>query len=88
MLEMDYTLEGSVYNRIAAIRAERGLERSTVADAVGISPQQLGYIEHKRIVPSLELALRLSAYLMVPMEQLFGLQPFPSPEHERTFKLL
>lgn len=34
-----------IYNRIAMIRAERGLSRRELAEAVGVHYQTIGYLE-------------------------------------------
>ena len=67
-----------IHNRIPVLRAERGLSRKALADAVGVNYQTIGYRERGDYNPSLELALRLSAHFSVPVEQIFSLEPFPS----------
>lgn len=67
-----------IYNRITMLRAERGLSRKALADAVGVNYQTIGYLERGDYNPSLELALRLSEYFGAPVEAIFSLQPFPS----------
>ena len=67
-----------IYNRINLLRAERGLSRKALADAVGVNYQTIGYLERGDYNPSLELALRLSEYFGAPVEAIFSLQPFPS----------
>ncbi|MEQ8404627.1 MAG: helix-turn-helix transcriptional regulator [Oceanicaulis sp.] len=67
-----------IHNRIPLLRAERGLSRKALAEAVGVNYQTIGYLERGDYNPSLELALRLSEHFQVPVEQIFSLQPFPS----------
>lgn len=67
-----------IYNRLNLLRAERGLSRKALADAVGVNYQTIGYLERGDYNPSLELALRLSEYFGAPVEAIFSLQPFPS----------
>ena len=67
-----------IYNRLNLLRAERGLSRKALADAVGVNYQTIGYLERGDCNPSLELALRLSEYFGAPVEAIFSLQPFPS----------
>lgn len=64
-----------VYNRIAVLRAERGLSRQGLADAVGVNYQTVGYLERGDYNPSLELAFRLSELFGVPIEAIFSRQP-------------
>lgn len=67
-----------IYNRLNLLRAERGLSRKALADAVGVNYQTIGYLERGDYNPSLELALKLSDYFGAPVEAIFSLQPFPS----------
>jgi len=66
-----------IYNRIAMLRAERGISRRELADALGVHYQTVGYLERGEFSPSLHLALRLSRYFEVPVEVLFSIDPFP-----------
>lgn len=65
-----------VHNRLSVFRAEQGLSRKDVAEAVGVNPQTIGYLERGDYAPSVELALKLSALFAVPVEHLFSLTPF------------
>ena len=66
-----------VYDRIAMLRAERGITRRELADALGIHYQTVGYLERGEFRPSLHLALRIARYFEVPVEVVFSLEPFP-----------
>ena len=68
-----------VYNHIAFLRADREITRQDMAQALAISYQELGYIEHGTILPSLELALRISEYFGVLLEEVFSRKPFDEP---------
>ncbi|WP_250002067.1 helix-turn-helix transcriptional regulator [Actinoplanes sp. M2I2] len=59
------------------LRAERGVSRRQLADALGVHYQTVGYLERGEFSPSLHLALRLSRYFEVPVEVIFSLDPFP-----------
>jgi DNA-binding XRE family transcriptional regulator len=65
-----------VHNRIAMLRAERGVSRRDLADALGVHYQTIGYLERGEFSPSLHLALRIAAYFDVPVEIVFSLKPF------------
>ncbi len=65
------------YNRIAMLRAERGITRRQLADALGVHYQTVGYLERGEFSPSLHLALRIAGYFEVPIEVIFALAPFP-----------
>jgi putative transcriptional regulator len=67
-----------IHNRIALFRAERGTSRRDLADAVGVNPQTIGYLERGDYNPSLELAMQIAAYFDVPIEVLFSFTPFAS----------
>ncbi|WP_131103130.1 helix-turn-helix transcriptional regulator [Ornithinimicrobium sufpigmenti] len=67
----------SIHNRIAMLRAERGISRRELAEALGVHYQTVGYLERGEYAPSLHLALSLAAYFEVPVEVIFSLEPFP-----------
>ena len=67
-----------LYNRIALFRAERGVSRRELAEAVGVNNQTIGYLERGDYKPSLELAMKIAHYFDVPIELLFSFQPFES----------
>lgn len=64
------------HNRIAVMRADRGITRRELATALGIHYQTIGYLERGEYAPSLHLALRLARYFSVPVESLFSLDEF------------
>lgn len=59
------------------LRAERGVSRRELAEAMGVHYQTIGYLERGEYSPSLTLALQMATYFEVPIEVLFSLQPFP-----------
>lgn len=65
-----------LHNRIALFRAERGMSRRELAEAVAVNPQTIGYLERGDYKPSLELAMRIAALFGVPIEVLFSFAPF------------
>jgi len=67
-----------IYNRLALFRADRGVSRRDLADAVGVNPQTIGYLERGDYSPSLELAMKIAAYFGVAIEMLFSFNPFES----------
>jgi len=64
-----------VYDRIAVLRAERRVSRKQLADAVGVHPQTIGYLERGEYSPSLALALRIAQFFELPIEAVFSLVP-------------
>ena len=79
---MNYIQQGDarngdrLYNRISVLRAERGLSRQGLADALGINYQTIGYLERGDYNPSLELAFRISEFFRLPVEAIFARAPF------------
>lgn len=67
-----------IHNRIALFRAEQGVSRRELAEAVDVNPQTIGYLERGDYNPSLELAMKIAAYFGVPIEMLFSFTPFES----------
>lgn len=65
-----------MYNRIALFRAERGVSRRELAEAVGVNPQTIGYLERGDYKPSLELAMKIALHFGAPVETLFSFTPF------------
>ncbi|MFI5714604.1 helix-turn-helix transcriptional regulator [Nocardia sp. NPDC051750] len=66
-----------IYNRIAMLRAERGISRRQLAEALGVHYQTVGYLERGEYSPSLHLALRIAAFFEVAVEVVFSTSPFP-----------
>ncbi|WP_091038060.1 helix-turn-helix domain-containing protein [Glycomyces harbinensis] len=59
------------------LRAERGVSRRQLADALGVHYQTVGYLERGEYSPSLYLALKLAEYFEVSVEVVFSTKPFP-----------
>lgn len=74
----------SLHNRLAVLRAERGISRRQLADAVGVNVQTVGFLERGDYGPSVELALRLAGYFALPVEAIFSLSEFP-PMSEQLY---
>ena len=68
----------TIHNRIAMFRADAGMSRRELADAVGVNPQTIGFLERGDYKPSLELALAMAGVFGVPVEMLFSFERFPS----------
>ena len=76
MARLNRTEEPDVFNRLVALRADRGLSRRDLADAIGVHYQTVGYLERGEYKPSLVMALRIAQLFDVPVEAIFSLQPF------------
>lgn len=68
--------EQRIHNRLAVLRAERGMTRLDLARAIGVNYQTVGYLERGDYSPSLGLALRLGEVFGLPIEAIFSTQPF------------
>ena len=71
-------LEPILHNRLAVLRAERGLSRQDLADAVGANYQTIGYLERGEYNPSLLLAFAIADHFGLPIEAIFSPRPFPA----------
>ena len=67
----------TVHNRIAMLRAERGVSRRQLAEALDVHYQTVGYLERGEYSPSLHLALRIAEFFDLPVETIFSTAPFP-----------
>lgn len=67
----------AVHNRMALLRAEQGVTRRQLADALGVHYQTVGYLERGEYNPSLHLALRIAEFFELPVEVIFSIEPFP-----------
>jgi len=76
------TDDDAVHHRIAVLRAERGTSRKDLAEAVGVHPQTIGYLERGEYSPSLVLALRIARFFDLPVEAVFSLDPLPTLSSE------
>jgi putative transcriptional regulator len=81
-----YFIAVSIYNRIAVLRAERGLSRAQLAENVGVNPQTIGFLERGNYTPSLELAFKISRFFRLPVEAVFSPDPF-RPLSEQVYTL-
>lgn len=61
----------AVSTTLKEIRTERNIGQQDLAIAIGYCGRTIGRIERGERIASLELALRLSAYLGMPVEEIF-----------------
>ena len=64
-----------IYNRIGVLRRERNVSRRELAEAAGVNPQTIGYLEREEYNPSLDLALRICDFFGFPVEFVFSTEP-------------
>ena len=60
-----------ITNRLAALRQEHGLTREELAERLQIHPSTVSAMERSEYLPSLRLALRVSAVFGLPIEAIF-----------------
>jgi putative transcriptional regulator len=63
-----------VRNKLREIRLGTHLTQETLAVLVGVTRQTIIAIEKEKFVPSVKLALQLSAVLRVPVTSIFQLE--------------
>ncbi len=68
--------EQQLYNRIAQLRAVKGISQQQLADAIGVSRKTISTVETSRFTPSVVIALQLAEYFAVPVEEIFAFVPF------------
>ena len=73
-----YVMAVVIHNRIALLRAERGVSRRALSESVGVNVQTIGYLERGDYNPSLELGMKLASFFGVSVELLFSFSPFES----------
>lgn len=67
--------ESGLYNRLAQLRAERGISRQDLAKALGVNYQTIGFLERGNYGPSLKLAFQIAEYFALPVEAIFSTRP-------------
>ena len=75
-------VEPVLHNRITVLRAERGMSRQDLADALGVNYQTIGYLERGEYNPSLDLAFRIAELFGLPVEAVFSRMPFEPMSRE------
>ena len=65
-----------IHNVVHDHRTGREVTQEGLAKAVGVSRQTVIAIERGNYVPSVALALKISQYFALPVEQIFSLQKF------------
>ena len=82
--QKDTAGENGLYNRISVLRAERGVSRQQLADALQVNYQTIGFLERGDYSPSLKLAFGLSEFFDLPVEAIFSTKPF-QPLSEQVY---
>lgn len=71
-----------VINHIREVRKEKNLLQKDLAGGIQSDSMTISRYETGDREPTLEMALRLSAFLSVPLEELFHLETKPMPYTE------
>ena len=61
-------------NHIHKLRLQHKISQQELADAIGVSRKTISTVETGRFTPSVVIALRISAYFAVSVEQIFTLR--------------
>lgn len=61
-------------NNIKLYRKKRGLTQEQLSDYLSVTRQTINAIENNKYNPTLELAMKISRFLEVPVEELFILE--------------
>ena len=77
-----YMKSRKIFNRINALRHEKGISRRTLAQKIGVNFQTVGYLERQEYNPSLDLAFRISEYFRLPIEFIFSVEPLQPMSQE------
>lgn len=63
-----------VYNKVSAIRQEKGITQEVLASGVGVSRQTVSAIEKGNYTPSVLLALKISIFFKLSLEKIFQIR--------------
>ncbi len=69
-------------NQLREIRLQRGWTQEELAGMAGVTRQTIIAIEKSKFVPSVKLALEISAILGVPLEEIFRLETDQGAKNE------
>ena len=67
-----------VTNRVAVLRAGRGMTQEELAAALAVTRQTIISLEKNRYVPSLEMGFKVAAYFGLRIDEVFGWTPLES----------
>jgi putative transcriptional regulator len=62
----------TVVNSVMELRKKKGITQEELASSVGVTRQTIIAIEKGNYVPSVLLAIKISHYFRLPVEQLFS----------------
>jgi len=69
-------------NRLKEIRLQKGWTQEGLARMAGVTRQTVIAIEKSKFVPSVKLALEISAILEVSLDEIFRLEPDQGAKNE------
>ena len=58
-------------NRLKNLRTQRSVSQNALAEALSVSRQTINSIENGKFDPSLTLAMKLTRYFEVPLDEIF-----------------
>jgi len=66
-------MAGNIKNNVLVFREKKGVTQEGLAKAVGVTRQSIISIERENCIPSVFLALKISKYFGVRVEEVFEL---------------
>jgi putative transcriptional regulator len=76
-----------VENCLKELRKQRKITQTELADALLTTRQTIYLIEKNRVVPSLELAFKLSNFFSCKVEDIFQYRSRPAPAKDDLFSI-
>jgi putative transcriptional regulator len=68
-------LEGDeLKTRVKELREKQGISQAKLAEEIGVSRQTINYLETGKYMPSLKLAMKLSKFFAISIEDIFELE--------------
>jgi putative transcriptional regulator len=67
-------MKEKIKNHVSEKRQEKGITQESLANAVNVSRQTISALEKGNYTPSILLALKISEYFQVPVEEIFNIK--------------
>tara|TARA_X000001036_G_scaffold179140_1_gene169586 strand:- start:271 stop:465 length:195 start_codon:yes stop_codon:yes gene_type:complete len=58
-------------NKLKGLRAKKGVSQNDLAEALSVSRQTINSIENGKFDPSLTLAIKMTRYFELPLDEIF-----------------
>ena len=84
----DLKIKGTLGNRLARLRKERGYTQTELADKIGINRVLISDYERNRIRPHYEMIIHLAYALEISTDELLGVKGFKKSDTKPGLKIL